>query len=307
MLTGRKPYTADSFAATLMAHIQRPLPQLPEAFAALQPLLDKLLAKQPEERFQSGAELLLTLQALRSRVRLGSLPAEDAVATPGPSPETRALAAATPTPRPRYRRSLYAGLGLLLLLGGFGLRQLTVGGGTTPPAGAEGDRAPAAEEVAVVAPAGAMSQPAAMEERTAPAPAATEAPPATADPPPQTGATEPTLAALLEKAQEQLATDHLSYPADDSAHYYYTEVLKQDPEHPAANRGLDRIADRYAELAQREIDRGRTLRARRHLSQGLAIRPRHERLIRLTNRLNRPAATPSTEDVFDRLNPDSNR
>ncbi|WP_275096297.1 serine/threonine-protein kinase [Sedimenticola hydrogenitrophicus] len=305
MLTGRKPYTADSFAATLMAHIQRPLPQLPDAFAALQPLLDKLLAKQPEERFQSGAELLLTLQALRSRVRLGSLPAEDAVATPGPSPETRALTAATPTPRPHYRRSLYAGLGLLLLLGGFGLRQLTIGGGTAPPAGAEGDRALAAEELAVVAPAGAMSQPAAMEERTAPA--ATETPPATAGPPPQTGATEPTLAALLEKAQEQLATDHLSYPADDSARYYYSEALKQDPEHPVANRGLDRIADRYAELAQREIDRGRTLRARRHLSQGLAIRPRHERLIRLTNRLNRPAAAPSTEDVFDRLNPDSNR
>jgi hypothetical protein len=307
MLTGRKPYTADSFAATLMAHIQKPLPQLPAQFSALQPLLDKLLAKQPEQRFQNGAELLLTLQALRSRVRLGSLPVEDAVAVPAPAPETRTPAATTPTPRPRYHRSLYAGLGLLLLLGGFGLRQLTVGGGTAPPAGAEGDPALAAEELVVGAPAGAMSQPAAMEESTAPAPAATDAPPATAGPPPQTGATEPTIAALLEKAQEQLATDHLSYPVDDSARYYFSEVLKLDPGHPTANRGLDSIADRYAELAQREIDRGRTLRAGRHLSQGLAIRPRHERLIHLTNRLNRPAATPSTEDIFDRLNPDSNR
>ncbi len=69
MLTGRKPYTADSFAATLMAHIQKPLPKLPEQYASLQPILDKLLAKKPEDRFQSGAELLMNLQPLRTKKR----------------------------------------------------------------------------------------------------------------------------------------------------------------------------------------------------------------------------------------------
>ena len=69
LLTGCKPYTAESFAATLMAHIKRPIPELPDAFASLQPLLNRMLAKKPEERFQNGAELARELRQQRHRLR----------------------------------------------------------------------------------------------------------------------------------------------------------------------------------------------------------------------------------------------
>lgn len=304
MLTGRKPYTADSFAATLMAHIQKPLPRLPEQYAELQPLLDKLLAKKPEERFQNGAELQLTLQAVRSRLRTAKRPlATPAEEQESPPPATQVLK----TPRPSRRRwhgLAYGGLGVLLLLGWLGMGQRVVEHDTEQPVPALANAPEPLESMAVVAPAGALPQ------------VTTETIPATNDqvaepqkPTKPVAATQPQkttraarIANLLEKAKKRLDTDRLSYPEHDSARFYYNAVLQQDPDNPAANAGLAKVAERYADLAQSQIDQQRTLGARRYLTQGLEVQPRHERLIRMLNRLNRPVA-PSTESVFDRLNP----
>ena len=38
-------------------HVNAPPPRLPEHLAGYQPVLDRLLAKKPEERFQSAREL----------------------------------------------------------------------------------------------------------------------------------------------------------------------------------------------------------------------------------------------------------
>ncbi|HET8942591.1 MAG TPA: serine/threonine-protein kinase, partial [Rudaea sp.] len=54
MLVGRVPYQADDSLAVGIMHITQPVPQLPERYTALQPTLNRLLAKQPEDRFQSG-------------------------------------------------------------------------------------------------------------------------------------------------------------------------------------------------------------------------------------------------------------
>jgi len=54
MLAGRKPYSADNPMAIIYMHRKAPLPLLPEPLAAVQPLLERLLAKQPDDRFESG-------------------------------------------------------------------------------------------------------------------------------------------------------------------------------------------------------------------------------------------------------------
>lgn len=59
MLTGKHPYTGTSPAQIFEGHINAPIPLLPPPFAALQPLLDGLLAKDPTERFQSTEDLLM--------------------------------------------------------------------------------------------------------------------------------------------------------------------------------------------------------------------------------------------------------
>ena len=64
MLTGERPYGGDSIPEILAQHIGAPLPRLPGALAAYQPLLDRLLAKRPDERFHDAGALLGALASL---------------------------------------------------------------------------------------------------------------------------------------------------------------------------------------------------------------------------------------------------
>ncbi len=61
MLTGNKLYEgADTFAISY-AHVYEPIPMLPEPYVKYQPLLNRLVAKEPDSRFQSAGELLAAL------------------------------------------------------------------------------------------------------------------------------------------------------------------------------------------------------------------------------------------------------
>jgi serine/threonine protein kinase len=64
MLTGEKPYRAESAASLIYRHIHDEIPLLPLRFRQFQPLLDRLLAKRPEDRFQSAEQTLAALDAL---------------------------------------------------------------------------------------------------------------------------------------------------------------------------------------------------------------------------------------------------
>lgn len=64
MLTGKKPFHGDTVSALIFQHLHAPIPKLPEDVAHLQPLLGKLMAKNPDDRFSSTAELLNALADL---------------------------------------------------------------------------------------------------------------------------------------------------------------------------------------------------------------------------------------------------
>lgn len=64
MLVGRVPYQAEDSLAVGIMHITAPLPRLPDELGWLQPLLDRLLAKDPAARFQSGAEAAAAIRAI---------------------------------------------------------------------------------------------------------------------------------------------------------------------------------------------------------------------------------------------------
>jgi len=61
MLTGEKPYQADSVEALMRLHVDAAVPRLPVALAAHQPLIDKLMAKDPAHRFQSAGDVVTFL------------------------------------------------------------------------------------------------------------------------------------------------------------------------------------------------------------------------------------------------------
>ncbi len=63
MLTGAKPFNADNPMAIIYQHAKAPRPSLPSPLESLQPLLDRLLATQPGERFASAAEAEQALAA----------------------------------------------------------------------------------------------------------------------------------------------------------------------------------------------------------------------------------------------------
>ncbi len=58
MLTGRKPYEGENPVRVLDMHIHAPVPQLPPQFRWAQPLIDRTMAKDPERRYQSAADLI---------------------------------------------------------------------------------------------------------------------------------------------------------------------------------------------------------------------------------------------------------
>jgi len=69
MLTGRKPFQGESHVETMMAHINQPVPELPEVYYPFQEMLERMVAKDPNDRFSSTSELLGYIEAVR---RFGS-------------------------------------------------------------------------------------------------------------------------------------------------------------------------------------------------------------------------------------------
>jgi tRNA A-37 threonylcarbamoyl transferase component Bud32/DNA-binding response OmpR family regulator len=64
MLTGEKPYTAETPLAVIYLHANAPVPRLPQPLAHLQGLLDALLAKKPAERFDSATAIVAHVDEL---------------------------------------------------------------------------------------------------------------------------------------------------------------------------------------------------------------------------------------------------
>ncbi len=58
MLTGQKPFEAITPMAMIIRHRQAPIPRLPDALVRFQPAVDRMMAKDPDARFQSVGELL---------------------------------------------------------------------------------------------------------------------------------------------------------------------------------------------------------------------------------------------------------
>ena len=63
MLTRKVPFTGEDSVSVCIQHVTKPVPQLPARLNHLQWLIDSLLAKNPDERFQSGKVLAEKIQS----------------------------------------------------------------------------------------------------------------------------------------------------------------------------------------------------------------------------------------------------
>jgi serine/threonine protein kinase len=92
---------------------------------------------------------------------------------------------------------------------------------------------------------------------------------------------------LLVKASDCLNAYKLTRPAEDNALHFYREVEKLDPGNKEARRGKEKIADRYAALAEKEMNGFDYDNARRYISTGLDVDPDNKRLLELQIEVNK--------------------
>jgi serine/threonine-protein kinase PpkA len=91
MLTGERPYQANDSFAVALKHVNDPIPVLPGYLENFQPLIDQMMAKQPDERFDSAEQVIAAaraIQPLRAPTPLlntATLPPTSAT-PPSPSP-----------------------------------------------------------------------------------------------------------------------------------------------------------------------------------------------------------------------------
>jgi Tol biopolymer transport system component len=151
MLTGRLPFDAPTPVGMLMAHMTEPVPNIresqPDLPEGVQAVIERALAKDPRQRYQTAGELAADFQAAVAgaplMTREGASPAAG-LKTPARSGAQDAWTQAAATPSPATRRKLprwawiVAGVVLLILVvGGVALavRAVTAPALTAPLAG----------------------------------------------------------------------------------------------------------------------------------------------------------------------------
>ncbi len=307
MLSGQVPYDAPSALATSIKHLNDPIPLLPPALTGFQAFINRALAKHPDDRFQTGEEMIDALDRLESVeqatitetfVKCSTEREESGLPSPD-APETRLVSAehaardqvTRPVTRRTSRRRTTAGMRadpsdagrtqtikpaakssttgwvLALLLaaiaaGGAYYWQTYLRSPPTSPAPAA--LAPPVEAGPVTADAG-LDRSAAGES---PGPV-TEAPIVKA----QAGVDGTKVQQLLASAEKDIEEYRLSSPSGNNAVEKYRSILELSPGNAAALQGLEKVATRYAHMAQTAIGDNRLDEAERYLRQGVELAP----------------------------------
>jgi formylglycine-generating enzyme required for sulfatase activity len=69
-LAGKLPFSGEDSLAVALAHLEQPIPRLPPAHRHWQSFLDKAMAKNADERFQTATEMLDALEAIEKRMAI---------------------------------------------------------------------------------------------------------------------------------------------------------------------------------------------------------------------------------------------
>jgi serine/threonine-protein kinase PpkA len=67
MLTRQNPFKGEDAMSTCVRHLRDPVPQLPKPLAYCQPLIDRLLAKNPDKRFATTEQFIQVLEQVSAK------------------------------------------------------------------------------------------------------------------------------------------------------------------------------------------------------------------------------------------------
>ena len=252
---------------TMVQQLQNPAPRLPENLLAFQSLIDKMIAKSPDDRFEDMSVVLQNLDRVAGTHYGESVAVisvdQDADTETHPNsraPDVNRDPSGNPSSRRPAARAI--GIALVILLGGFlGWSQLARQKPVTitdadnlesNPSRAVAQAIPnQISEVVVDETAG---QKRTDEEVTLTA----EVSPSEVD-------------ALLAAGDQALGDDRLTTPPKNNANYYYLRVLEIDRNNRDAKRGRVQIANRYHALAQASFNQGNTDKASDYIHRGFSV------------------------------------
>jgi len=182
LLTGSRPFEADSVAAEAAAHVTGQIPSVcdvnPDAPCELDPVFEQALAKEPARRFTSGAEFVA---ALRASLEHAAGPTRVVTPVAPPPPTVPAGVMGQPLPHRRGTPAWLLPLAGALLLAGVIAAIVATRGGSKPTAGTD-----AGGPLQVTTVVRRVTQPSqtvvSTVVTTAPAPSTTAPPPTTSPP-----------------------------------------------------------------------------------------------------------------------------
>ena len=262
-LAGHKPYRAgDPYTVALM-HVTEPLPQLPDELHRLQPLIDRLMAKDPNARFVNGDAFIAECERLiaanpelqprgekRTTRKRKTVPRVEGIASAPAEPGSAAS-------KSRPARLAYVGVAALAIAiaGWYWMH-----------------RAPAPESVQATVAAGAAAIP---------------TPPAADENAAQAKVRQLDLPALLARGEQYFADgknnygEHFEWPPGENAIDVFQEVLKRDPDNAVAKQRLGDIAT-YYQLAATGLYKNEVYGTAADLvEKGLRADPKNTALLKL--------------------------
>ncbi len=262
MLTGKKPYTGSSDIQIIIAHLSDPVPSLPPELSQYQELIDRMIAKNPDDRFATAGEMVEYIQGVRHAGPFASTASRlagsaFAVRTPGQAD----LLGASRGTRLAFKKinallldeSILRFAGAMTILLAIALVFLK----TMPLMVA------AVERMLTGTPPAAVTM---TQQESAQHPKEEAA---------------PQFEQYLVRARESMEKLHYTAPERDNAYYYYQMILKKDPGNEEALKGVAKIADIYADLVVWARDMLEYRKAEEYLRIGLKVDPHNSRLLEL--------------------------
>ena len=271
-LAGHKPYQANDAYAVALMHVTEPVPKLPEHVAWLQPLIEGLMAKNPDQRFPNGEAYVAALdrllmdhpqadvtaqQAARKRNTLKSM-------TPLPGSVPAARAADVPAGRKLSMSAMVAvalGVIVIVIVAGW----LVMRRNPSPPV----DTTTTTQQTNT--PITQSQQPTqTLEENQATA-----------------AVMKLDLPALLSRGDEYLAYgqknfgEKLDFPPGENAIDMYREALRRDSSNAQAKAGLAKIASYYEQAARDALKNGLFTATDEFIDKGMRADPANQNLAAL--------------------------
>jgi len=276
MLTGYKPYHSNSVIDIVIQHKTSPVPILPEKFLIYQSLLDRMMAKNIDDRFANADEMLKSVEKLLAIENTGNdlIPDFDITGNTQQKDNSKNTK--------KKSNAILISLLILSAIFFFGLQFIEIKLKTSNnidqistnsvlPTTTTTNLAEQTLDIIQTSTNTVESKTEELEANDVNKPAKPNS--------------EQVTRALAWLGKQSLDEYKLTYPPKDNAYYYYSRLLEIQPDNRSAYEGILSIAERYVILAERSLAHNEIDKTKTYIDIGLQIDPKNKSLLSLQSLL----------------------